>query len=103
MDKRTFTVLMALFIVFVGFQFAEPAAAVKVVDHGTKYGYSGQNGWMKVSWKSSLLQELARSSLFIMPGSVAKWIQSWRLPAPMESRWSKTTPTACLANTAGNR
>ena len=52
MEKRSFIVLMALFVVFVGFQFAEPAAAVKVVDHGTNYGYSGQNGWMKVTWKT---------------------------------------------------
>ena len=44
--------LMALFVVFVGFQFAEPAAAVKVVDHGTKYGWDGQNGHTKVIWKT---------------------------------------------------
>ncbi len=47
-----FAVLMALFMVFVGFQFAEPAAAVKVVDHGTKYGWDGQNGYTKIVWKT---------------------------------------------------
>ena len=52
MNKNMFAVLMALFIVFVGFQFAEPAAAVKVVDHGTKYGWDGQNGYTKIVWKT---------------------------------------------------
>ena len=43
MNKNIFVALMALFVVFVGFQFAEPAAVVKVVDHGTKYGWNYQN------------------------------------------------------------
>ena len=52
MNKNIFAILTVLFMVFIGFQFAEPAAAVKVVDHGTNYGYSGQSGWMKVTWKT---------------------------------------------------
>ncbi|MGB9978144.1 hypothetical protein [Methanobacterium sp.] len=43
MNKNIFAVLIVLFVVFVGFQFAEPAAAVKVVNHGTKYGWNCQN------------------------------------------------------------
>ena len=39
MDKKIIPILAVLFMVFIGFQFAEPAAAVKVVDHGTKYGW----------------------------------------------------------------
>ena len=51
MNKNMFAVLMTLFIVFVGLQFAEPATAAKVVDHGTKYVWSGQdNAWMKITW-----------------------------------------------------
>ena len=53
MDKKAFMALTVLFMIFVGFQFAEPAAAVKVVDHGTKYGWSGQDdAWVKVTWKT---------------------------------------------------
>ena len=52
MNKNIIAALMALFVVFVGFQFAEPAAAVKVVDHGTKYGWNGQDGYTKVTWKT---------------------------------------------------
>jgi hypothetical protein len=52
MKKNVFVALIALFVVFAGFQFAEPAAAVKIVDHGTNYGYNGQSGWMKVTWKT---------------------------------------------------
>ncbi len=53
MNKNMFAVLMALFVVFVGFQFAEPAAAAKVVDHGTTYGWDAQDGaWAKITWKT---------------------------------------------------
>ena len=53
MNKNILAALMTLFVVFVGFQFAEPAAAVKVVDHGTKYGWDGQDGaWAKITWKT---------------------------------------------------
>ncbi len=53
MNKNILAALMVLFVVFVGFQFAEPAAAVKVVDHGTKYGWNGQDWtWDKVTWKT---------------------------------------------------
>jgi hypothetical protein len=52
-NKNIVAALMALFVVFVGFQFAEPAAAVKVVDHGTKYVWNGkEGGWMKITWKA---------------------------------------------------
>jgi hypothetical protein len=53
MNKNIFAVLMTLFVVFVGFQFAEPAAAVKVVDHGTKY-YSAVE---KITWKAYQYQK----------------------------------------------
>ena len=53
MDKKIIPILAVLFMVFIGFQFAEPAAAVKVVDHGTKYGWDGQDdAWMKTNWKT---------------------------------------------------
>ena len=50
MNKNIFLMLSVLFMVFVGFQFAEPAAAVKVVDHGTKYIDSSHH--VKVVWKT---------------------------------------------------
>lgn len=37
-------------MVFVGFQFAEPAAAVKVVDQGTRY--VGPTDHYKIAWKT---------------------------------------------------
>ena len=52
MDKKSIMVLTVLFAVFAGFQFAEPAAAAKIVDHGTKYGWNGQDGYTKVTWKT---------------------------------------------------
>jgi hypothetical protein len=52
MNKNIFMVLAVLFMVFVGLQFAEPAAAAKVVDHGTKYAWNGQDGYIKVTWKT---------------------------------------------------
>ena len=52
MDKKACISLVALFVVFVGFQFAEPAAAVKVVDHGNKVGWSNELGWSKMTWKT---------------------------------------------------
>ena len=53
MNKNIFAILTVLFMVFVGLQFAEPAAAVKVVDHGTKYVWDSQdNTWMKITWKA---------------------------------------------------
>ena len=51
MDKKAY-VSLALLMVFVGFQFAEPAAAVKVVDHGTNVGWDNQIGWSKMTWKT---------------------------------------------------
>ena len=40
-------------MVFVGLQFAEPASAAKVVDHGTNYVWSGQgHTWIKTTWKA---------------------------------------------------
>ena len=50
MDKKIFIALSLLFMVFVGFQFTAPVSAVKVVDHGTKYGYDNMYGWMKLKW-----------------------------------------------------
>ena len=50
MNKNIFLMLSVLFMVFVGFQFAEPAAAVKVADHGTRY--VGPTDHYKVVWKT---------------------------------------------------
>ncbi|MGB9980484.1 hypothetical protein [Methanobacterium sp.] len=52
MNKNIYLMLSVLFMVFVGFQFAEPAAAVKVVDHGSKCSWNGQDGWIKINWKT---------------------------------------------------
>ena len=52
MNKNIFAILSVLFMLFAGLQFAEPAAAVKVVDHGTNYGWNGQDGYTKVTWKT---------------------------------------------------
>ncbi|MGB9980483.1 hypothetical protein [Methanobacterium sp.] len=43
--------LTVLFMVFVGFQLAEPAAAVNVVDHGTRYGVD-TGDHIKIVWKT---------------------------------------------------
>ena len=51
MNKNMFAVLMTLFIVFVGLQFAEPATAAKVVDHGTKYYTIAHPKDTKITWK----------------------------------------------------
>ena len=51
-NKNVYLMLSVLFMVFVGFQFAEPAAAVKVVDQGSKYAWNGQDGYIKVTWKT---------------------------------------------------
>ncbi len=52
MNKNIFTVLTVLFMVFVSFQLAGPVAAAKVVDHGTKYAWNGQDGYFKIVWKT---------------------------------------------------
>ena len=53
MNKNMFAVLMTLFIVFVGLQFAEPATAAKVVDHGINHEWDPQDGvWVKITWKT---------------------------------------------------
>ena len=51
MDKKAIT-LIALFMVFIGFQAAAPVSAVKVVDHGNSIGWSNQLGWSKMTWKT---------------------------------------------------
>ena len=51
MDKKVIA-LIALFMVFIGFQAAAPAAAAKVVDHGTKITYNNDMGWLKIVWKT---------------------------------------------------
>jgi len=52
MNKNRVMVLTVLFMVFAGLQFAEPVAAVKVVDHGTKIVNDHELGWMKIVWKT---------------------------------------------------
>lgn len=49
MEKK-FMALAVLFVIFAGFQFAAPASAVKVVDHGTVY--VNDLAPMKVVWKT---------------------------------------------------
>jgi|GEM_PF-1778570 len=51
-NKKMFTALTILLMVFVGLQFATPVSAVKLVDHGTKYSWDGQNGWTKATWST---------------------------------------------------
>ena len=50
MDKKGIA-LITLFMVFIGFQAAAPAAAVKVIDHGTHY-FTYENSNMKEVWKT---------------------------------------------------
>lgn len=51
MDKKIIPILTVLFMLFVGFQFAEPAAAVKVVDHGVSYKWDKTQGmWRQNTW-----------------------------------------------------
>lgn len=81
MNKRIFTILTVLFMVLVALQFAAPVAAVKVVDKGTIYGWSGQNGWMKITWKTyqwnnNFLKCYAKYYVKV-PGS-KKYVYSWR-------------------------
>ena len=53
MEKKIIPILTILFMVFVGLQFAEPAAAAKVVDHGTTYVWNCQeHGLIKITWKA---------------------------------------------------
>ena len=56
MNKSVFMMLSVLFMVFIGFQFAEPAAAVKIVDHGT-IQYSACE---KITWKAYQYQKMAK-------------------------------------------
>jgi len=52
MDKKIMA-LSILFLAVFGLQFAGPVAAVKVVDHGTKYGYDPiQSCNMKITWNT---------------------------------------------------
>ncbi|PAV05393.1 hypothetical protein [Methanobacterium bryantii] len=53
MNKNILAAIITLFVVLVGFQFAEPAAAVKVVDHGT-IQYSACE---KITWKAYQYQK----------------------------------------------
>ncbi len=50
--NKNILMLSVLFMFFVGFQLAEPAAAVKVADQGTKYAWNGQDGHIKLVWKT---------------------------------------------------
>lgn len=52
MDKKAFMAVSMLFIVCAGLSLAGPVSAAKVVDHGTKYMWSDQAGWVKVVWKT---------------------------------------------------
>ena len=48
--NKNVMVLAVLFMVFVGFQFAGPASATTVVDHGTRY--VGPTDHYKIVWKT---------------------------------------------------
>ncbi len=52
MNRKAFTTLIVLFMVFIGLQFATAVSAAKIVDQGTKYSWDGQNGWTKSTWKT---------------------------------------------------
>lgn len=52
MNKRMFTALTIFFMVFVAFGLAGSVSAAKIVDHGTKYTWNGQSGWMKITWNT---------------------------------------------------
>jgi uncharacterized protein YxeA len=48
--NKNVTILAVLFMIFVGFQLAGPAAATNVVDHGTRY--VGPTDHYKIVWKT---------------------------------------------------
>jgi len=48
--NKNVMILAVLFMVFVGLQFAGPASAAKVVDHGTRY--VGPTDHYKIVWKT---------------------------------------------------
>ncbi len=80
MNKQIFA-LAVLFMVFVSFQVAQPAAAVKVVDSGTKYINSGQSGPMKVIWKTYASSDSTKTydAWYVKDNGKwsGKWIISW--------------------------
>jgi len=91
MNKSVFMMLSVLFMVFVGFQFAEPAAAVKVVDHGTKYGWDGQdNAWMKTTWKT---YQYNNNHLKIYEAVYLKYPKTKKYVLFMNQKWVLTKVT----------
>jgi hypothetical protein len=52
MRKNIVLITLMLSIFVFSLQIAEPVAAVKVVDHGTKVTYDNDLGWMKIVWKT---------------------------------------------------
>jgi len=50
-NKNIYLILSVLFMVFIGFQCAQPASAVKIVDQGTHYFWL-DNSKMKMVWKT---------------------------------------------------
>ncbi len=58
-----FTVLTVFIMVFVALGLAGSVSAAKIVDHGTKYTYSGQSGWMKIVWKTYQYKKYSNSKL----------------------------------------
>ncbi|MGB9978143.1 hypothetical protein [Methanobacterium sp.] len=91
MNKNIFVALMVLFMVFVGFQFAEPAAAVKVVDHGTKYGWDAQdNALMKTTWKA---YQYNNNHLKIYETVYLKYPKTKKYVLFMREKWALTKVT----------
>lgn len=53
MDRKVFTVLTVLFMVFVGLQLASPVSAAKLVDNYSMSKYDKYtNSWYKTTWKA---------------------------------------------------
>ena len=58
---------------FEGFQFAEPAAAAKIVDHGTKYGSSGTD---KITWSTYQYQHKGKINNNFMKIYLNYWVKN---------------------------
>jgi len=50
--KKSFTALAILLMALVGLSMSGAVSAAKLVDHGTKYSWDGQNGWTKSTWST---------------------------------------------------
>jgi hypothetical protein len=76
-NRKVITAAIILFMVFVGFQFAGPAAAVKVIDKDTKYFNSPQSGPMKVTWKTYKYSNYLKVFATYYVKDSGKYVVSW--------------------------